>query len=76
MKLDAGTIVADRDFAEISHRQVKLANHVHFSEPDLGPLQNRGYHGGLAAVLRDEGCGGCVSIEIRRAAGYLVEVFS
>lgn len=70
--------------ADILRGRVRCIHHVHLSEPYLRPIEHRALHEGVAAILREEGYQGFVSLEMGKDAGldavkasiaYLREVF-
>lgn len=83
VNLDWGTLLANGEPPELLRGRVDMVSHVHVSEPGLGPLSRWEEHKGLAAVLREEGYRGYVSIEmkaqpldeLRRVAATFMEVF-
>lgn len=64
LNLDAGTMIANNEPAETLAGSVHLISHVHFSEPFLRPLTERGIHAEILRVLKSEGYDGYVSIEM------------
>ena len=84
VNLDFGTIIENGEHVDMLKGHVKELNHVHISEPNLMMLEKRPAHRTLAALLRDEGYGGFVSIEmraqpldeVRRAVAWVAEVFA
>lgn len=83
VNLDVGTMVENGEEAASLRGLVDKIHHVHISEPGLVPIERRPLHRALAALLREEGYAGCVSIEMRAqplavldaVAGYIAEVF-
>lgn len=83
VNLDVGTMVLNGEEAEALRGHVGQINHVHISEPQLAMIQPRTLHGQLAALLRQEGYAGFISIEMKqqplenlqKAAAYVAEVF-
>lgn len=81
--LDWGTLLANGESPELLRGRVDMVSHVHVSEPGQGPLSRWEEHEKLAAVLREEGYRGYVSIEmksqplevLRRVAATFMEVF-
>ncbi len=80
---DLGTALTNgEDFAAL-RENLALVSHVHISEPGLAPIEQRGQHRELAALLRDGGYARFVSIEmktadfdtVRRCVDYVAEVF-
>lgn len=64
LNLDYGAILANGEDVEMLRGQVKYISHVHISQPGLAPIQPHKGHVALAALLRQEGYGGYVSIEM------------
>lgn len=83
VNLDVGTMVENGEDAASLRGRVGMIHHVHVSEPNLVAIEKRELHGRLAALLRDEGYTGCVSIEMKaqplsvldEVAAYVAEVF-
>lgn len=65
VNLDFGTMLANGEEPAQLVGHVKEINHVHISEPNLLPIEPRPGHKTLAAILRNEGYEGFVSIEMR-----------
>lgn len=84
VNLDFGTILQNGEGLKAAADGLALVSHIHISEPGLAPVERRPLHGELAALLRDRGYGGYVSLEtktteaaaIGRMAAYLAEVFA
>lgn len=72
LNLDVGTMLQNREPVSVLEGKVGLINHVHISEPGLKPVERRGFHQDLARLLREEGYGGFVSIEMGRAGSLAV----
>lgn len=83
VNLDMGTIIENGEQVAALAGHVAEINHVHISEPNLVLIEERPQHQALAALLRAEGYGGYVSIEmkaqpldaLKRTAAYVAEVF-
>lgn len=83
VNLDVGTMLINGEEVQALRGRVAEIHHVHVSEPGLAMIEERPLHGELAALLRQEGYAGWVSIEmreqppknLRRAAAYVAEVF-
>ena len=69
VNLDVGTMLENRERVDGLAGRVPLIHHVHLSTPGLGPVVPHPLHGELAALLREEGYGGFVSIEMGSACG-------
>ena len=84
VNLDIGTMLINNEQIEVLAGKMRRVNHVHISEPELAMIAPRALHRELAQLLREEGYGGYVSVEmksqpleeVRRAAAYLAEVFA
>lgn len=85
LNLDVGTMIENGESADLLRGKGKWIRHVHISEPHLAPIQCRPLHDSLAALLREEGYSGYVSIEmgkqedestIEKALLYVKEVFA
>lgn len=83
VNLDLGAIIANGEGLE--GIDVSRVSHVHVSEPGLAPIERRGMHREVAAMLLDAGYDRFVSIEMRstgslddvlRAMDYVSEVFA
>ena len=66
VNLDLGTMMENGETAQILRGRTHLIQHVHLSEPYLKPIVPRRLHEEVAAVLRDEGYQGFVSLEMGR----------
>ena len=83
INLDVGTMVENGEDIDVLRGKVEKISHVHISEPYLALVEKRDLHLSLAALLREEGYGGCVSIEMKaqplaaldEVAAYVAEVF-
>ena len=78
VNLDAGTMIANNEDINKIYSRAHLINHVHISEPHLKCLQKRSLHQELAAMLRNSGYDGFVSIEVGRqdSAELLTEMMA
>ena len=85
VNLDVGTMLANGEGVDQLSGRVGQIHHVHISTPGLGPVAPHPLHGELAALLREEGYGGFVSIEMGSGCGlsalyeamdYVKELFS
>ena len=68
INLDIGTMVENGESVDELTALLPLVSHVHLSEPHLVPIMERSVHRQLAAVLRDCGYTGFVSLEMRQDA--------
>ena len=83
VNVDFGTIVENKESVESFSGAVPMLHHVHISEPNLVLVQKRPQHKELAALLRQEGYAGYVSIEMKAqplaelasTCAYVAEVF-
>lgn len=83
VNLDLSTILYNGERLEDYAPDLALVSHVHISEPGLAPLTPRPEHARLAALLRQAGYAGFVSIEmattslahVERALQDIAEVF-
>ncbi len=83
VNLDVGTMIENGEEVAMLAGRVGEISHVHISEPGLPAVQAREMHRQLAALLRAEGYGGWVSVEMkaqppevwRQVASYVAEVF-
>jgi sugar phosphate isomerase/epimerase len=85
INLDTGAMILNSESPPELSEDIGLVRHVHISEPFLAALEPRRLHRELSELLRGAGYGGFVSIEmasrgdlreIKRAAEYVLEVFS
>ncbi len=84
VNLDVGTMLQNGEGLQAAADGLELVSHVHISEPGLAPVRLRPLHRQLAALLRDRGYRGFVSLEtkttdaaaIGRMAEQLAEVFA
>lgn len=65
VNLDTGTMVENGESCSILKGRIRYVSHVHISEPRLAPVRKRGLHAELAALLREEGYRGYVSVEMK-----------
>ncbi len=66
LNLDVGTMIENGESVEELIANVKYINHVHISEPNLNPIQQRDLHKELKKILLDEGYNGFISIEMKK----------
>ncbi|NCB05228.1 MAG: sugar phosphate isomerase/epimerase [Clostridia bacterium] len=66
VNVDVGTMVENGESPEALAGQLQWVHHVHVSEPSLKPIVRRALHAELAALLREEGYAGYVSLETGR----------
>lgn len=64
LNLDVGTMIENGESPVDLSGQVKLINHVHVSEPNLKPIQERELHKELLWLLERENYQGFLSIEM------------
>ncbi len=85
LNLDIGTCVGEDTPTALLRENAALIHHVHLSELGLPPVPERPFHGKLAALLREVGYDGYVSLEMGAGASvepldkclqYLRSVFS
>lgn len=85
VNLDVGTMVENHEGVDCLTGKANRIRHVHISEPGLAPICRRSLHKELAALLREEGYPGFVSIEMKRcgdlapvleAMNYVKELFA
>lgn len=69
VNLDVGTMIENHERVDQLAGRVDRINHVHLSEPGLAPIARRSLHEELAALLREEGYRGFVSIEMKNCGG-------
>lgn len=65
INLDLGTMIYYQENLEFLHSNISFVNHVHISEPDLRPIQDRKIHEELANLLSKEHYQGFISIEMK-----------
>lgn len=73
VNFDMGTLLLNGESPALLRGHVAEVNHVHISEPNLAPIQRREEHRVLAAILREEGYAGYVSIEMKDAGREALE---
>lgn len=81
---DIGALLANGENVHTLAQNLAAVRHVHLSEPGLAPIEHRAVHREVAAVLRDGGYEGYVSIEMKaqpldtvlRVLEYAAEVFA
>ncbi len=84
VNLDVGTMIENREPTQILRDRMREINHIHISEPGLKPIQPRKIHSELAALLKEEGYRGYVSVEMKSVSlsalqeclSYIKEAFS
>lgn len=64
LNLDVGTMIYNEESVGLLEGNERLINHVHISEPNLAPIQERNLHKELAQLLRNANYHGYVSIEM------------
>ena len=64
LNLDTGTMIYNGESTSELIGNVQYINHVHISEPNLKPIEERELHIELKKVLLSEGYQGYVSIEM------------
>lgn len=64
LNLDFGTIIYNKEDTEILGSYIEFINHVHISEPNLEPIQERAEHQTLLEILHQNKFKGYVSIEM------------
>ena len=84
MNLDFGTLLYNGEGLSVVEENLDIINHVHISEPNLAVIAESPRHLDLACMLRENGYGGFVSLEMRKqdceedlsdALAYIKEVF-
>lgn len=75
VNLDFGTILANGETLDAVVEHLPLVHHIHISEPNLLPLQQRPQHRELAQLLRQGRYSGYVSLEMKNP-GSLSEVLA
>lgn len=81
---DLGTLLTNGERLDVLADNLELVSHIHLSEPELAPIQRRGIHRELAALLNARGYRGFVSIEMKTQPlaalepilSYVAEVFA
>lgn len=76
LNLDVGAMICNRESVEMLRNKVASISHVHISEPMLCPIQARPLHEELAALLKEEGYQGYVSLEMRKVDDFSLLVRS
>lgn len=64
VNLDLATLLANEEPFDILRGRMDQVNHIHICEPGGGPLAAWDRHEKMAALLREEGYGGYVSLEM------------
>ena len=72
LNLDVGTMIYNGESTSELIRNVQYINHVHISEPNLKPVEERELHIELKKVLLSEGYQGYVSIEMGKVDDLVV----
>ena len=72
LNLDVGTMIQNEEEVRELEGCVHLINHVHISEPGLGPVKARQLHWDLSWLLKAEGYKGFVSVEMGKTEDMLV----
>ena len=72
LNLDVGTMIFNGESTGELIGNVKYINHVHISEPNLKPIEEREVHIELKSILLSEGYQGYVSIEMGRVDNLAV----
>ena len=65
VNLDTGTMIENGESCSALKGRIRYVSHVHISEPQLVPIRKRSLHAELAALLREEGYRGYVSVEMK-----------
>jgi len=85
LNLDVGTMIENNEELTVLNGSEEFINHVHISEPGLGPLNKHLLHQQLASFLNSISYKGFVSIEtgyrdnlndLSRMMKYVAEIFS
>lgn len=85
VNVDFGTIIENRETIDMVADNMECVNHIHISEPYLNPIQNRELHRTFASMLKNNGYGGYISIEmknagdistVKKAIQYVKDVFN
>ena len=66
LNLDIGTMIQNKEDVEELVGQVKYINHVHVSEPNLKPIEERDLHQKLKDIIEKENYDGYISIEVSK----------
>lgn len=72
LNLDVGTMIYNGESTGELVGNVKYINHVHISEPNLKPIEERELHHELKKILLSEGYQGYVSIEMGKVDNLAV----
>ena len=72
LNLDVGTMIYNGESTSELKGNVRYINHVHISEPNLKPIEERELHIKLKKVLISEGYKGYVSIEMCKVDNLVV----
>lgn len=72
LNLDVGTMIYNGESTSELIRNVQYINHVHISEPNLKPVEERELHIELKKVLLSEGYQGYVSIEMGKVDDLVI----
>ena len=73
LNLDLGTMISNNeDLLKVLKGNVKYINHVHISEPNLKPIEEREVHRKLKNILLSEGYHGYISIEMGKVENLAV----
>lgn len=67
MNVDVGTLIQNGEDVQAVADDLDLVGHVHISRPNLQPVEGLALHRRLAAVLREGGYRGWVSVEMKNA---------
>lgn len=66
VNVDLGSIIFNEEGINYLRQVPKYINHVHISEPNLAPIENRVLHNQLIDILKEIGYQKYVSIEMRK----------
>ncbi len=83
VNFDLGTLLTNGETLAPLAENLHKVSHIHISEPGLAPIEKRPVHRELAALLRAQGYGGFVSVEMKaqpyevvcEVLDYVAEVF-
>ncbi len=84
VNVDFGTIIQNKEDLSVIEKNLNLVNHIHISEPFLVPVTKCSQHSEMAALLKENGYQGFVSIEMKNPGdrqitedvmAYVTEVF-
>ena len=64
VNVDLGTIIYNKEDLNSISENIDLINHIHISEPNLVPIQERNLHNQLAEILKDNNYDKYISIEM------------